>query len=72
MADLKKQRDAPGFERFWRSAEDAAREVANWPAWKRLEPAPKEGLRLPSAEVLYRILTEYSEGFFAGKYPEDQ
>jgi hypothetical protein len=37
MAVLKKQKADAETKRFWESAEQAAREVANWPAWKRLE-----------------------------------
>ena len=37
MADLKKQTNNEDMKKFWESAEEAAKEVAGWPAWKRLE-----------------------------------
>jgi hypothetical protein len=37
MSNLKKKKDDEESKRFWETAEKAAREVAEWPAWKRLE-----------------------------------
>lgn len=37
MAGLKRDKSTPESRRFWECAEEAARKVATWPAWKRLE-----------------------------------
>ncbi len=37
MTDLTKQKSDADTKRFWASAEQAAKEVAGWPAWKRLQ-----------------------------------
>lgn len=49
MAKLEKQTDTPETKAFWEAAEEAAREVATWPAWKRLEDhrRPRTGTSEP-------------------------
>jgi len=36
---MEKDRSTPENRAFWDAVEKAAAEVADWPAWKRLEPA---------------------------------